>query len=1067
MGNLLSFLPTSFTGKKQTGKSGSATPYKIFAGIGKSASKYGSKVTSTAASRTKANAETNNKKYEVIYKIVTTLGGYAASLGFFLFGLIASLVLRIIFNFLPPAWESALDNVIAVWRENYENKRNRLSEDSWLYYISVPLLALFDTIAVIFYAYVVLWLKYLVSHFFLLFTMLSIGLIMYLLRTTMPVISTMYGDASTATVEGYNAGVSVVSTTIDVQQIFAPLSNVATYTTVMTLFAVEKGVREAMGYTDPGLVDETENPISSRRQLSDSTTDVVEVIVAILCQMSVAMMKVTIVLIDVFFKIIFPVFYYLLDAFIFVIQRLACFLAGWWCSILEVFDATLNLLLVPINMVIAVLGWHWEVNTACGDDVLADKLRVPCECSGNFFDFSSPGMFKNLQVCGGSYDDPEQLVRRLLTETSVRGISVRCYQTDDGDYVEESGDISLHRTSELSMACPTAKRSFHPYSHSVDMQRFDTHGCIHHCVMGVAYQSCDVMNHTLTLLGSCDGSETTEGTAKEKISFLNVDLDKLKTKPERRPRSRKLDSSKTAAERISTLRSTIPQGKFYVTWLGECDLGRPPEDIFEVFDGMMCIFGFLSKDTDISSWATSNGRRQLATEEDAKYENGGVLAKAAERILLDMSHWARQTKRASEVKDRRELYEPHDIVSISDILDHMKRQKQSGRRSLAEVNKVQIDPDAPIGCMEPYIHTCPDLQFCVNDLKYCSEPTDWNMFTTFSYYAQAVGQSASGFDAQKELMEFRKCYEQREQEPKRNPYTFGNLFRDSQDIINDQSLIYCTGEIAPTNWRPTTTSYTPKSDLETFCTGSEEYNGCRCPDFYSDTQEDANDTRFVSNWLLRILFNGLKWFIYMILILANVVFNFFVEILDGVGWDFSKLRSSSYGLSDNEFLVCVAIHTGDAAILVVVVILCIGLIKSTWFLIDYYEDYYFEKRITQNFAKDPNASGSIIDRIQKSPLERMKFDYEIKWKPALVEKRDVSIKYVASEQQAAERFRTWLENEEKVSSDRIEMPHLTAKKQTRNVPVKHTDVEQPKPKMYEIVIKHPNEEIEEDGEKKD
>lgn len=831
-------------------------------------------------------------------------------------------------------------------RHRYQDRKTRLFDGpwpiSWVFGIVEFVLSLG---VIVVYAFSILSLKNYYKRIIAIFLLVVVGMAMFAFRTHLPGATSTYRETSIAGYESYNTAAKIGSNAIDVNQQLLQFNNVMMYSTVMTMIEVELGAKSVLGYdTGPEPQDKTTDP-TKRRALQDAVHGedktngerVFERIMSVITFVWTILMRITIIIINVFFKFIFRVMQLLFGVFEFLAMRLGCLLAGQACGGLEIIDTGVNLF----------FGWipGLSIDIACGEDRLKS---VSCECRGNLLDYGYFGPFRRKEGCAlpsashaGEY------------ETSRRSL-IRCFIDEDGHYVEEYGGQSLHKTENVNSACPTAKRAFHPYTHAVDMERFQTHECLTHCVLGAAFMTCD--DTGATLLGSCDDHPMMdEGAAKSKLSFLNVTMNFVPHRDKRR-----LTSSEQTADqetRVNDLKLAMPL-KFSIPGYGDVNLGVVPTDMYQTFDMVRSML--------IHQYRTGTAHKD---------RNLLVVEPIQNNIFSDVAHWIRKHKRAYQSSPL-DVYEPHEIVSFADALRYRNAKRRSRRlQENVGVFTEPINPEDSVPCLGKVL--CPNQQTCAIEQKYCAPPVEWSPVVSYSYHVQRLGNAMSSFDVGREVMNMKRCYVDREKNPAQNPNTAVNVFRTPEQRLADDRIVYCPGETAPTDWRPQGVAYDPDADIQTVCSGSENFNGCRCPDFWGRTE--AVYAGNMDGDGLHILGNGLKFFAYLIWFILNSVARWMDSVLESANLpNFTTFASSNYGLTEHEFMFCVFLHTGDAALTLLFFIILYNLYSSTWFVIQWIEEYYLtenmrnllklRKELLANKIKE--AKGDVIKRLEMELIQQ-------------------------------------------------------------------------------------------------
>lgn len=1026
------------------------------------------KVAGGAGKTGAASIKGSSQRANLLTKGISALGSYAWAV-FTFFVVFAFWVTKTVLGrILPSVLKSFTDDLYENRLQYYRERRAELLKR--LYFpvrqLFLFLEFLYQIVSVTLYAYVVLWLKFLVDHFVVVFLLVVVALGMLTFRAHLPSATSAYQESAVAGLETANAASSVGNAALSANAIVTPLNNFLVYSTVSMLIHIEAGASHVLGLDkgegEQGAQDtlrrmlQAEGEGAGRRELQTDDRSAAEKFLETVINIVVIVMsfflQFILILIDVFFFFIYPILQPFIGVLIFLLRRVACIFAGQFCGFLEVLDAVVNLILAPLTFLIG------KIPIACGANQLE---RVNCDCAGYFWDFGNPGIYRNLEPCGvpdprysaANFTEYEPGERRL-------GATIRCFRDENGDYVEEvPGAQSLGRTPDLLKACPTARRAFHPYAHAQDLHRFGTHECLTHCVLGVAVVSCDDdRNHTVSVLGSCaeEQERIDEAEARRRLAFLQVDMQKLV--PYVPKAARRLQAEGPAlsrAERLAELRARIPQ-RFSAPGVGDCDLSVPPSNMWELLDDLRCVLA-----------------RETHGHPEAWAPWAGGAGRGLHEVLDDAAHRLRKVKRAQELDDVREMYEPGDQVSVVHIAQWESRRRLQDRRKLKARRKARrlqlvlppddetpapsesptafddpntdpVNPADPVPCLGRYL--CPDQVTCAVDPKYCAPPAQWSPVVAFSHYVQKFSSAVKSFDGYKVLGEAKRCYTERT----RSPYDASYVFLSYEQKLKDSTRQWCLGEIAPSDFRFGELQYKPNEDIQHWCSGSPNFQGCNCPDFY-ETRGNEVEYAGASSGFLYVLANGAKWFLYVIWLTLNAVADLFDHILRSAGLpSLSNASNSAYGLTDAEFAFCVFLHTGDAAASVLFLFLAYGLLKCTFYIFETLTTVWLDALERWLCMPNPNSDAERLHRALGAPFERMKTVYagpkdpdgkrsggeydklfmrvgtavDKQGRPANVvpANAEIAIPMSAAEYGAAVRFKKWLIIERGMSARNVVLP---------------------------------------------
>jgi hypothetical protein len=1010
-----------------------------------------------AATRSQSTVSSTSQRGNYLVQLVARGGAFAWGLLIFALGVLFWF-LRIVLARVLPAF---LKNVVDDWEENrrvdYVERRERfinsIRNRFRFQIIYVPILVffgffefIFQFVGVVLYAFIVKWFKdFFIDRFILVFTMIVIMGIFFYIRTHLPGATSLYQETAIAGLETVNTASSIGNAAISANQIMMPLNNFMVSATVSILIQIEEGARVVLGLNG---AEQGENV--PRRMLWEDDRSAgekfLELIINLIISFGYFFLQFILIVIKLFFLIIAPVLPALLAILEFFLYRLSCIMAGQFCGLLEILDAVVNLILGPFTFLFG------RIDIACGANQLTG---VRCDCAGWLWSFDAPGIYRKLEPCGvadprysvGEYES--EPARRLLSSSPLVNMMVSCYKNEDGDYVEEIGrTTSISKTSDIYQACSVARRAFHPYTHAQDMYRFDTHDCITHCVTGVALISCDTMyNHTVSILGSCNGEALDEDEAKRRLAFLRVDLTMLSPPPRAKRRMQEETGALTRLERVERWKAYFPL-HFSVQGIGECDLSSTG-GFYELLDALICV-------TSKSFKSNANWKPWETTNQDG--------FRALQGMFEYGSHRARIAKHERSVKDVSDLYESSDAIEVSPA--HVSRwdaiQRRSARRRIArrnlqglvlpeedeitftpsasptefdDPNTEPVDPNDPVPCIGRIL--CPDQVTCVVDSKYCKPPAQGSPVIMYSYYMQQISSGLNSFDVYKFVAQMKKCYENRPFS--RSPYNPRYVFQSYADKLRDRTVKFCPGEFAPTDLQLGTLSYKPSEDVSTFCTGSANFEGCRCPDFW-DTRGTSTQYANVSTDWLYVCLNGFKWFLYVIWLMLNAIAGFVDSVLESAGLpNFTKSSTSAYGLTDAEFTKCVILHTGDAAALVIFLLLLWTLLKAAEYVVDWFMNWW---NAGLEIACVPNPESAIWKLNRRTKYDKMLDEVKGKYRDIKENKlrsQKFNIEFSKREYKAALRLKRYLmkrkddsENELQIESRYVQLPRKKELQEVKN-----------------------------------
>ncbi len=969
----------------------------------------------------------------LFYKIGAGLVSYGWAAFVFVLGLLIW-ILKTVFSRIVPAF---VKGVVDDWQENrindYMEQRDKYLKSRVLKYPFLVFEFVTQFVGVVLFAVFIKIPKYIVDHFCLIAGLLLVAAIASMFMLYMPGAASAYRETTIAGYESANAASNVGNAALSANEIIMPLNNFMLYSSVTLLIQIEDGATYALALNDPEAPapggSTPSDPASGRRVLQQVPDDrsagekFVELVMNVLIFVLWFFHQILLIVVEVFFKYFFPFIQDALSHAQFWLRRIGCIISGQACGLLEILDAIVNLIWTPLAFVFG------RIQIACGADQLS---RMNCDCAGYLWSLDGPGIYRNMEPCGvadpryssTNFTEYEDAPGRRLTQ-------ITCSQNQDGDYVEEMGDAtSLSKTSDLLKACPTARRAFHPYTHAQDMHRFDTHDCITHCVMGVSMVSCDddAANHTVSVLGTCSGdapSGIDETEARNRLGFLGVDLSKLT--PYRVKTKRRLQEQQTGMmtrlERIAALRSSIPL-RFSVEGIGECDLSVVPKDVYEFMDTARCVMGRAIKvESDWTPWAP-----------------GRHLQEATNHAV----HTLRKLKRAQSVSDVQSLYEAGDHVSVRHIMQWESKQRLSKKnnkkpkgRGLQLVlpddegtfapstsptvyddpNTDPVNPSDPIPCLGRVL--CPDQQFCAVEAKYCKPPTTWSPIVWYSHYVQRFSGGVESFDAYAFISKAKKCYQTRT----RSPYEASYVFKSRAEKLADTETEFCPGEIGPTDYKFGSLSYSPDADISTLCTGTANFEGCKCPHYYY-TRGYSVDYAGLNSSGYELILNGLHWVLDVFWLLLNSVTGFVDDLLRSAGLpSFSGISANAYGLTDAEMGKCTLFHTYDAAITALFFILFWGFLQSVFYVVEWFVSVWLNPVNTFLCIPDPTSDAEKMIRLKDHAYDGMIAEYENKYEAIRARRSNglgpIEISFKAKEHRSAMRFKRWLIDTKKYATHNV------------------------------------------------
>ncbi len=680
-----------------------------------------------------------------------------------------------------------------------------------------------------------------------------------------------------------------------------------------------------------------------------------------------------VILIDVFFEVLFTPLKSVgnlawgpIEAILEIVPtlfgKLACMIAGNYCTIAELGDFLVNGFLSIIqDLVRAILPFvkmsDWKVHLACGRNQF---IGTPCTCAGELFSFVTYGIFQNLDSC-----DVQGGGRRLLLE---------CRKDTDGSFIETFDGQTLNNRPDEQNACPHTRRSLDAVGHARNMEKFDVHDCYDVCSHGVLWTACE--GHKMRVRGTCGGvRNVTKKHALDRLAFLESDRRRLsrvlfesndsddhdeKKKKEKPAPRRRTSSIFTQSNALPTMREYADQIRASVptkfdTPFAHCELDVP---FYENVAKTMCFLSQRGGSAPTSSYydASSNkkfesrffsGRNLGEEEEEENDEEPQEQSKWADYVvpeqnsvskkLLELAstfrHRARLWRASNDTDDvfeRLAILTSTEVVSHNDVrpmygawhqlstkLREIKQRRLEEKEKYLNRRRSLRTTQFQSTCQEDEFECANDHQ-CVKDLNDCEVPTEWTPTRLIRHWLTFVGVSLHDVNPGTMLEGMNECWDQYEQYPHRDPFSYENLVGKNTD-----GVVYCFPMIKPVEWRPQVYEYSVRQSVSDLCKSYTSFDGCNCPEYFTNSETPLPFVNGLSHDLLLDLLDGLIW-------LRKVIFWATARVF---GW--AWVWGGQYQLTFNEDIFCFLIHTGSFAVLVLVTVFAIATAKFMWELADF------------------------------------------------------------------------------------------------------------------------------------
>jgi hypothetical protein len=600
----------------------------------------------------------------------------------------------------------------------------------------------------------------------------------------------------------------------------------------------------------------------------------------------------------------------------------------------EILQALGNLIFDGLR---ALTGGFINLGRVEGLACTAEQLHgVSCDCKGSFF-YSAGGMFE-----------------ALLSSCTTRRSLIECRETYDGTFIEKIDNEIVHESLSESRSCPHSKQAFDAFGNAKNnlIVRSNTYDINYHGIhMTSEYVGDDRRTHTLFAVN-------TTITKEMKRRLSNLDTTRLQA----RNTGTTFDSKPESVAQSRDARADLLKDE-YEDSKHHCNFGSSWSDIFHTAIDLECLMRSITSGKSIlPEWtkADNRGGRSLVSEN----------IETASFALQMASH--HKGRRLTEIIP--DSIHKHQVTPLFGMYMHMKRNSANSSSSRKSRRRLQIvDVCAPQ-------FTCAGTQQCVDDLKLCSDPSEWGVSTFLTYTAQQFGNAFQdeGFDDS--IINIQSCMKNWKDHPSTDPYSY--------DVIvggRTEGVVMCSPLINYIEWRPQEVIMDLDDDIIAACVSTTPFNGCNCsPLFYAPPQASIQENAFISLDFELCLLNGFMWF-RILLNFFGVPFTIFGALFYSIVSGTSMPNSVAHvflfnpaGLTAGEIFFCWLLHIGDFLILALILLLSYFYIRATIrvFFPDHLKDDAEAKqlkkwkRMFELHKKDDAEPTSQFDDVGKNDIQQ-------------------------------------------------------------------------------------------------
>lgn len=740
-------------------------------------------------------------------------------------------------------------------------------------------------------------------------------------------------SATYALVQTYNYGGRVTNFTLDGANSYVlPIYNGVTRANMLVIEHTYNGIKN----NEP--VGNTGGDLTSGRQLQGPPETEDELIFRILAWIYEIYNEYVLLLIDLFFDVLYIPFRAIMQSLAFVAGRFSCMMAGRTCTLREISQAVINLLIDGINAIFGFFGRIPRVTSiACN---LEQLEGVNCDtCKGTFFSLAA-GMFEALLEC----------------VASRRALMIDCRELADGSFVEKIDNEVVHVARTEFKSCPHTKDMFSGFGNARNNFKFNTreyHAMFH----GIDFHSTYYDGlHIITTK-----TNMTDRVVRRRMGKIDISRVVNWNQPRERRDTR---SAFTTSKTLSREAKADLIKAHYTDNHGNCQFGTSWSDIFHLSADFACLFETLSGNKVVNHIET------LMPEKSTPLFVDRISHHANRMLLLSDAVNEHPSRFLSEVME--DLTPKHQVRPFYGMYMHMKRNRnktyheQTRRRARRELTIIDY--------CSPQL-TCANNQQCVDDLKDCDEPVVWDISTYLTYTGQQAGTSMQDTSFENTVLDIRSCLQLWKDHPSTDPYSY--------DVIvggRTEGVVYCGPMVEYTDWRPQLWTFDLANDINTWCTSATVFNGCNCSTLYFDPPKNAvQDGVFFSLNAQYAVFNGFIW-IRQVLVSIGFSFAWFAITWGSVFAGTSAPLAMQYfflgtngGMTDAEVWACWVFHTGDFFILYLIIWVIIFYISATVkvYLYEEYKNYVYESKFRRylNDIRDKlDKQRDVIDQLKQKEV---------------------------------------------------------------------------------------------------
>ncbi len=567
-----------------------------------------------------------------------------------------------------------------------------------------------------------------------------------------------------------------------------------------------------------------------------------------------------------------------LELFAALVTKLYCAILGQYCTILEVLDALFLLLCKFFSFGLGCQG-QVTVGVSCKGGMFPPG--VTSSCRGNLFSINPPGLFVNAPV--------QALHDRVL---------ITCDHYNGRFQEAVHGEVTSSTYNETT-ACPFSKRTFDPYQNTFNMDMLKVVDCYKACIYGVQYRVCGDGKRYYN--GSCFQHERIKKTEALRRVRRLAPSGFFHTEDGSGGSSKIL----SRAEMIESIKTP---GRFNIKGMGDCDVTKPPQNIWDILIDGACVASYLHNKRTMeqqSSGATAGGGSYGLLE---------IMNNKVRRLLHD-----KENNQLDRVARLTGVMKPlsHVLKKTTAKVNHFKARRRALHDAYT-VHRRQLDS------------TClPGWTLCLNKRQcYKTDPTsECRPVIQTSSFIDALTQYQDEFHhklSEFELFSFldgeRKCYLRQREDPSIDPTN-----PDTFDLTCEQKqlLLYCFPQSPPScGYNPTYVQLNGQAFLDQACA-----NGCNCP-FLDVTLAQVRTHGIFTTATVYHVYNGALCLYFLVFVLNPLVWiinAIFVSILPADVYGQWLAIDGDYTF--DEWLWCFVAHLGSLGIMLVILFIAYSMWK--------------------------------------------------------------------------------------------------------------------------------------------